>query len=232
MRPIIAIPQMGNDLFRRYMKRKYVKSLRQAGAAVRWVELEDPEQAAAEALLCDGLLLPGGADIAPALYHQTPSAKCGEPNETRDRAEPVILRAFLKTGKPVLCICRGVQLLNVFFNGTLLQDISEQQVQRHSDFRNRAHSSHAVVIRKDTLLHRVLQTDRLAVNSMHHQAVDRVGEGLLVSAVSTDGIIEALELPGHPFCLGVQWHPEHMAARSEPQRKLFLAFVNACGQNA
>ena len=102
--PVIAIPQMGNDLFRKYMKSKYVQSLERAGAQALWIELDDIDKAIETAANCDGLLLPGGADIAPAMYGQAASEKCGKPNEARDNAEPKILEAFLKTGKPVLGI--------------------------------------------------------------------------------------------------------------------------------
>lgn len=101
MKPVIAIPQMGNDLFRKYMKSKYAESLERAGADVKWIELEDIGRAVEETLACDGLLLPGGADINPEMYGEEKSEKCGKPNETRDEAEPVMLP---KTGKSFL-IC-------------------------------------------------------------------------------------------------------------------------------
>ena len=226
--PVIAIPQMGNDLFRKYMKSKYVQSLERAGAQVKWIELDDIEAAADEVLSCDGLLLPGGADIAPRLYGQAAGEKCGKPNEKRDTAEPKMLEVFLKTGKPIFGICRGVQLLNVFMDGTLLQDIKEEQKYNHSDFLSRAKSAHPISIDKGSKLYNILGAETTSVNSLHHQAIDKVGEGLRVTAKSEDGFIEALELEGHPFCVAVQWHPEHMSKKSEEQRRLFSAFVAAC----
>lgn len=226
--PVIAIPQMGNDLFRKYMKSKYVQSLERAGAQTLWIELEDIDKAIETAPGCDGLLLPGGADIDPKLYGQTPSEKCGKPNEIRDAAEPKILEAFLKTGKPILGICRGVQLLNVYMGGTLLQDIKDKQKYNHSDFFTRAKSAHPISIIKNTKLYDILGTETAQVNSLHHQAIDKVGDGLKITAKSADGYIEALELEGHPFCVAVQWHPEHMSKKSDEQRKLFSAFVAAC----
>lgn len=226
--PVIAIPQMGTDLFRKYMKSKYVQSLERAGAQVLWVELDDMDKAIEEALGCDGLLLPGGADIDPKLYGQTASEKCGKPNEKRDAAEPKILEAFLKTNKPILGICRGVQLLNVYLGGTLLQDIKETQKYKHSDFLSRAKTAHPISIEKGSKLYDILGTETAQVNSLHHQAIDKVGNGLKVTAKSGDGFVEALELEGYPFCVAVQWHPEHMSKKSEEQRKLFSAFVSAC----
>lgn len=232
MKPVIAIPQMGNDLFRKYMKSKYTKSLETAGADVKWIELDNIEKAVAQALSCDGLLLPGGADIDPQLYGQKPTEKCGKPNAVRDAAEPAILQAFFKTKKPVLAICRGIQLLNVYKGGTLLQDIKDNQKYKHMDFFSRAGSIHMVSIDKNSILYSILKTENINVNSMHHQAIDKVGAELTVTAKSADGYVEAIELCNYPFCIGVQWHPEHMSKKSAEQRKIFTAFVSACQTNS
>lgn len=225
---IIAIPQMGNDLFRKYMKSKYVSSLERAGATVRWIELGDVEKAVAEALGCDGLLLPGGADIEPSLYGRVREEKCGKPNELRDKSEFRMLEAFIKTGKPIFGICRGFQLINVFYGGTLYQDIAHIKKCSHSDFLKRATVCHKVTVKEDTKLFEIFGRAQAGVNSLHHQAVENVGEGLRVCAVSEDGFAEALELDGHPFCLAVQWHPEHMSRKDKLQQKLFDEFVINC----
>lgn len=232
MKPVIAIPQMGNDLFRKYMKSKYTKSLETAGADVKWIELDNIEKAVAQALSCDGLLLPGGADIDPQLYGQETNEKCGKPNAVRDVAEPAILQAFLKTKKPVLAICRGIQLLNVCKGGTLLQDIKDKQQYKHMDFFSRSGSIHPVSVDKNSILYSILKTENIDVNSMHHQAIDKVGAELTVTAKSVDGYVEAIELCNYPFCIGVQWHPEHMSKKSAEQRKIFTAFVSACQTNS
>ncbi len=225
---VIAIPQMGNSLFRKYMKSKYVQSLARAGAQTKWIDLSDPKTAAREAAKCDGLLLPGGADIEPTVYGQARTEKCGKANSVRDAAEPVILEAFLETGKPIFGICRGIQLLNVYFGGTLHQDIKETQKYKHSDFLARARSTHPVQIESDSKLYAILGESEISVNSIHHQAVAQVGEGLRVTAVSADGFTEGLELSAHRFCIAVQWHPEHMSQKSAQQRLLFDAFATAC----
>lgn len=224
----IAMPEMGNSLFRKYMKSKYAESLVRAGAKVVWIPLEDAVQAVSMACACDGLLLPGGADIAPSLYNQAPTDKCGKPNGTRDRAEPQIFTAFLKTGKPILGICRGFQMVNVLCGGTLHQDIKEMQTCRHMDFFSRTRDTHTVTLEKDTKLYEIFNADTIRVNSMHHQAVDLVGEGLVTAAKSEDGFVEAVERADHPFCVCVQWHPEHMSRKSAAQQRLFQAFVRAC----
>ena len=225
MGPVIAMPNTGTDLFRRYMNSKYTDSIRRAGGTVRWLRLEDPDAALEALALCDGLLLPGGPDLDPALYGQEPGPACGRSSPLRDRGEMALLKAFLPTGRPILCICRGMQLLNVFCGGTLHQDIPG-----HKHFPSRAKGCHGVDILPQSLLHRILATQQATVNSLHHQAADRVGPGLTASAVSGDGFVEALELSAHPFCLGVQWHPEHMSRESAAQMRIFQAFLDACRQ--
>lgn len=224
----IAIPQMGNDFFRKYMKSKYVQSLERAGAEVKWIELDDTEKAVEEALSCDGLLLPGGADIEPSLYGREREEKCGKPNELRDKNEFEIFNAFVKTGKPILGICRGFQLINVACGGTLHQDIAGIKKCSHSDFLKRAKIVHKVTVTENTLLYRTFGKTEIGVNSLHHQAVEGVGENLTVSAVSEDGFVEGLELNNHPFCVAIQWHPEHMSKNDLLQQNLFNEFVKAC----
>lgn len=231
MRPVIAMPQMGSDMLRKYMKGKYVYSLKTSGADVRWIELDDPEKAVKEAMECDGLLLPGGADVSPALYGQTPESKCGEANTLRDEAEPMLYHAFIDAGKPVLGICRGIQLINVLEGGTLFQDIDDMRECTHMSIVTKDHFCHAVKIYENTKLSEIFNLPAVPVNSMHHQAIDKVGDGLTVSAVSEDGFTEGVEKKDYPFCVGVQWHPEHMYRRNPLQRKIFDAFVNECKKN-
>lgn len=231
MEVIIAIPQMGNDIFRKYMKSKYARSLERADAEVKWIPLDDINRAVNDALSCNGLLLPGGADIAPEMYGQTPIKECGKPNELRDKAEPAILNAFLETSKPIFAVCRGTQLLNVVKGGTLKQDIKSEQKYKHMDFLSRSRSIHPIKIEKNSLLFDIVKSENTDVNSMHHQVIDKVGNGIKVTAKSADGYIEAIELEGYPFCMGVQWHPEHMSKKSEIQRRLFTAFVEKARGN-
>lgn len=228
MRPTIAMPKLETTLFRCYMISKYIFALRRAGARVKRIPLEDLEKHKEELLACDGLLMPGGADIDPKYYGQAVSEKCGKIEKNRDEGEWAMMEAFVPTGKPVLCICRGVQLMNVYFGGTLHQDIVDISSCKHSDFKNRADSTHGINLVPGTKLHAILGSDSCRVNSMHHQAADRIAEGLVVNAVSEDGIVEGLEKEDHPFFVGVQWHPEHMSPRSKAQQGIFEAFLTAC----
>ena len=129
----IAMPRMSTDPELTTAQSKYVESLARAGAEVHWVELSDPDAAVAEALTCDGLLLPGGGDMDPAFYGQERLPACGEPNLLRDAAEPKLLQAFLAADKPVLGICRGIQVMNVVLGGTLYQDIKPFEHVPHND---------------------------------------------------------------------------------------------------
>lgn len=230
MEPVIAMPQMNTGLVRRYMRTKYVRSLKRAGAKIRWIPWRVNEQDLQRMLECDGLLMPGGDDIDPKHYGQVRSEKCGKSNPIQDTGELAMLDAFVKTGKPILCICRGEQLMNVYCGGTLHQDITGVQKVKHSDFSSRAGWIHHADLVPGTGLREILGVERCRVNSIHHQAVDAVAPGLRVSALSEDGIVEALEKQDHPFFLGVQWHPEHMSRRDAVQRRIFDAFVKACGK--
>ena len=227
MRVVIAMPRMSTDPEPTVAQSKYIESLARAGAKMHWVELSDPEQAVQDALTCDGLLLPGGGDMDPKFYGQARIPACGEPNLLRDAAEPLLLRAFLAADKPVLGICRGIQVMNAVLGGDLYQDIKPFEHLPHNDHWAKVHT---VTIRRGTLLSRILGQDTVLVNSQHHQAVDRVAPGFTLAALSEDGIVEAIEKPDARFCLGVQWHPEWLSDADPAMQGLFDAFVNACSK--
>ena len=227
MRVVIAMPRMSTDPEPTAAQSKYIESLARAGAGMHWVELSDPEQAVQDALTCDGLLLPGGGDMDPKFYGQARIPACGEPNLLRDAAEPLLLRAFLAADKPVLGICRGIQVMNAVLGGDLYQDIKPFEHLPHNDHWAKVHT---VTVRRGTLLSHILGQDTVLVNSQHHQAVDRVAPGFTLAALSEDGIVEAIEKPGARFCLGVQWHPEWLSDADPAMQGLFDAFVNACSK--
>lgn len=227
MRVVIAMPRMSTDPEPTVAQSKYIESLARAGAGMRWVELSDPEQAVQDALTCDGLLLPGGGDMDPKFYGQARIPACGEPNLLRDAAEPLLLHAFLAADKPVLGICRGIQVMNAVLGGDLYQDIKPFEHLPHNGHWAKVHT---VTVRRGTLLSRILGQDTVLVNSQHHQAVDRVAPGFTLAALSEDGIVEAIEKPDARFCLGVQWHPEWLSDADPAMQGLFDAFVNACSK--
>ena len=220
----VAIPKFKKDWLRKYMQSKYTISLLRVGAIPVWIDPDDVEKM----LRCDGLLMPGGEDVDPARYGQAVSEKCGKTLKERDAAEVKLLDAFLPTGKPVFGICRGVQMLNVYLGGTLHQDIKDIARCSHEDWKNKRTGNHKVTVCTGSRLAEIFEESTFTVNSLHHQAVDTPAPIMKVAAISEDGIIEAIEHPDHKFCIGVQWHPEHMTGTSKLQKKLFRAFVAAC----
>ena len=227
--PTIGIPFMGTGIFRRYDQYQYTRCLQRAGATVQTLALHAFSGAVDAALeKCDGFLFPGGPDIRPDRYGQKPQPGCQKPDPVRDTFELQLLDVVLAARKPLFCIGRGMQLLNVAFGGTLIQDITDKQEYPHMDFANRASATHPIELDPDSLVSRLLGSDAVTVNSLHHQAADTIGEGLWIAADSPEGFPEALEIEDYPFCLAVQWHPEYMAARTLVQQKLFQAFADAC----
>ena len=179
----------------------------------------------------DGLLLSGGGDILPALFGEEDSGLLWAVDERRDRAELALARWALAEGFPLLAICRGIQVLNVAAGGTLFQDIPTQvsHALSHSIVAGnpRARVSHTVEVKAGSRLAALLGAGELGVNSAHHQAVKAVGAGLVITARAPDTVVEGLEAPDHPFCVGVQWHPEAMVASFPVMRRLFEGLIEA-----
>lgn len=234
MAVIIGVVDLGGGWFHTYMMNRYLDAVRGAGAqpvALPWAGT--PEEAARALAPCAGLLLPGGADLAPALYGQTPHPACGKPNPARDTAEPLYLAEARRRGLAVLGICRGCQMLNAALGGTLWQEIKEMPGTHrgHMDFLRRGRAVHTVAVTPGTRL-AALCAPVQGVNSMHHQALRDIAPGLTCAAVSEDGIPEAVEGDAGPFLLGVQWHPEHLYRRDACARRIFAAFVAAAGEKS
>jgi putative glutamine amidotransferase len=179
----------------------------------------------------DGLILSGGGDVLPALYGEEDSGLLWLVDEQRDHTELALARWALSEELPLLAICRGIQVLNVAAGGTLVQDIPTQvpDALTHSTVAGRpmATVAHTVEVAAGSQLATLLGAGELGVNSAHHQAVKAVGAGLVVIARAPDGIIEGLESPTHPFCIGVQWHPEAMVESHPVMRRLFEGLADA-----
>jgi putative glutamine amidotransferase len=181
----------------------------------------------------DGVLVTGGDfDIHPRLYGEKPGKHLGIVKESRTDFELELIFLALKRNRPVLGICGGEQAINVALGGSLYQDIASElpHAIEHRQSALKEIGGHAVSIRPGTQLKTIIAKPSLEVNSTHHQAVKRPGQGLIVSATAPDGIIECIESVDHSFVLGVQWHPESLIDKP-PQRRLYAAFVGAC-QNA
>lgn len=184
----------------------------------------------------DGLVLQGGADIAPETYGETPMNPLWAGDRIRDRYEIELFHEFVRQGKPVFGICRGCQMINVALGGTLYQDLATQlKSGHHRDESKYEQNFHDLQVLPDTFLSRLYPTvTHSRINTIHHQAVKTLGEGLVVEAKSApDDVVEALRWEGHSFVMGVQWHPEFMdptdAVLMDGQ-PLLKAFLGACDQ--
>ena len=225
-------PSDHHDLF----QSPYLRSLEGVGAQYRvltWTD--DPMIIRGYVTDSDGILLPGGDDVEPDLYGEKRLPECGSSIHDRDRFEISLIREAVKQNKPVFGICRGLQIMNVFRGGTLWQDIPSQRtdaplhpIAQHGQMPVRLHS---VRIVPGTNLAEVLNTDTLNVNSAHHQGIKVLGEGLIASAFSEDGIIEAFESPDGPFFCAVQWHPEWLYP-SVDATALLREFVETCRRSS
>jgi putative glutamine amidotransferase len=240
MQPLIAIPYRNIHVSDKIppsvgVRRAYIDALVKCGAAPIMVpHVSQPE--ALERILncCQGLLLTGGEDIDPALYHEKPHPKLGAICAERDQIELTLVKLALARELPILGVCRGMQLLNVALGGTLWQDIHEQmprsmphaepvKVSEWTELR------HSVEILSGTKLAAILGAGTRKVNSLHHQAIKELAPGCVISARAPDGVIEGIEKPGRSFLLGVEWHPELLWQEVTPEElKLFQAFIEAC----
>lgn len=178
----------------------------------------------------DGFILSGGDDIHPGVYGEDMHESC-QVDSDRDAFEIPLMHAILNSGKPFLGICRGMQVLNVALGGTLYQDIPTQLPQSqlmHKQEEPFDRKVHPVNIIRNTPLNKLFGTERIEINSMHHQAIHKLADPLRSTAIADDRVIEAVYLPDHPFTIAVQWHPEWLGMDDPFSAKLFLAFVDAC----
>lgn len=179
--------------------------------------------------LIDGLIITGGAfDVSPELYGESAKHEKTSTKDRRTQFEFAITKGAIEQKTPILGICGGEQLLNVVLGGTLIQHIPDtiKNPLEHEQKNPRNEPGHEVTIKKGTLLSRIAGTEKIAVNTAHHQAIATAAPDTVVNATTSDGVIEGIELPSHPFCLGVQWHPEYFVDAAD--EKIFQAFINAC----
>lgn len=180
----------------------------------------------------DGLLLTGGGDVDISHFNGEPNPAIGTPSPLRDRLELALARIAVNSGWPTFGICRGIQVLNVALGGTLFTDIPSQyktSIEHNTATENgRQYLAHSVEITQDSLLAQIIGFTHADVNSFHHQAIKQPAARLMVTARATDGLIEAVELPGTSKpVIGVQWHPENL--QDMPVHKaLFVEFIKSC----
>jgi putative glutamine amidotransferase len=202
----------------------YIKALESAGASVVVIPPQPEEHLAGMLKKLDGLLLPGGIDVDPARFGEEPIADLGEVSLERDALEIFLAQYAAHNGLPLLGICRGIQVLNVALGGSLYQDLPAQgyQTLQHYQKSEAPVLAHSVEQVGQSPLEGLFE-ERFRVNSYHHQAIKDLAPGLRSVAVAPDGVIEAVQLEGHPFFIGVQWHPELLPE----QWGIFRAFVEA-----
>jgi len=234
-RVLIPIPVQDSEQRRFSLGKNYVNNL----VAVGGMPVLLPTTASAlddwQALYAsvDGVMLTGGGDVDPSLFGEVAHPATYGVDRQRDEMEMALARWALRDDKPLFAICRGIQVMNVALGGSLIQDLPTQWANAlpHSGSQHglpRHEAAHSVTIEPGTRLAQILGTHQAQVNSFHHQAINRLAEGLRVVARADDGVIEAVESPNKRYYLGVQWHPEDMASERADMMRLFSAFVAAC----
>lgn len=214
------------------IKEAYVQALLKMGALPVILPIGIPLTSLDELLVkLDGVLFSGGADIDPQRFDGEEHERIYGVDTARDEFEIRLLGKLIEAQKPLLTICRGTQVLNVAMGGSLYTDISDQMPNalKHDYFPgfSRDYIAHSVQFAGDSRLRAILGGNEISTNSLHHQGIKDVGNGLSVTACAPDGLVEAVEVDGHPFAVGVQWHPEWLQA--DPRMMLlFGAFVKAC----
>ncbi len=211
--------------------RAYFEALQAAGATPVGISASLSEAGLRTIFdLCDGLCLPGGPDVEPALYGEDMRADCAvEVDVELDRAEMRLAQWALDADKPLLAICRGAQVLNVALGGTLWQDVGTLGATEHDHYppASRDDVTHHIEVDPGSRLHAIAGEELVDVNSMHHQAVRDLGRDLVITARAHDGLVEAVEHPGRRFVVGVQCHPEELYLERGWARRLFVDFVAA-----
>ena len=214
-----------------FLNHDYLKAIRHFGGMPLVIPAEATEEEQTYLLSqCDGLLLTGGDDIDPTLYGETVLNDTVNTAPVRDAGEPRLIRMAGERNLPILGICRGIQILNVYFGGSLYQDIPAQLETpvKHSMEKPYHRTCHDCRVTPGTPLADWTGKDVIAVNSFHHQAVKAVAPGFAVMGVCSDGVVEAFYKPDAAFLCAVQWHPEKIWDIEESSAQIFEAFIQAC----
>ena len=224
-RPYIALSGSLPDEKITTINNNYLRSIWSAGGVpTLLLPSTDEDYVKAVCETFDGFLFCGGDDIDPKYYGEEKSPEIGDISPARDEFEKRLFRAAYATGKPILGICRGLQVINVFLGGSLIQHMNG-----HRSEDGKSPSTHDVMLVTGSPLAEMIGDTEFTVNSFHHQAINSLSNKLTADAYSKDdGYIEAFHEEGHKFLYAVQWHPESLYETSDASRKLFKAFIDAC----
>lgn len=231
MKAKIGVVICGIEHNRQFVTDTYIQAVYRAGGLPVLIPcLKSKEGVKHYASMFDGYLFCGGSDITPLLFGEEPQLGIGETDITLDLFQIRLMREILTNEKPVFCICKGMQVLNVALGGTVCQDLLQHpgiQINHMQKSLSRRDVSHKVITTEGSLLARIIGKFAYT-NSYHHQSIKKAGAGLIISGKTSDGVAEAIELPDYPFALGVQWHPECMQKNSEQMQDLFRYFLYKC----
>ena len=235
MRPKIGVlPLYDSEKQTLWINPLYFGGVEQAGGLPLLLPLsEDPKLWDEYLESCDGFVFTGGQDIAPSIYGEKKLPECGYQAPMRDKQEQYMLEQLMGMDKPVLGICRGIQMMNASYGGTLYQDNSlhGEGTARHMIKDDRGDVSHQVTLKPGTTLYSMFG-ERVWTNSYHHQSVKKLGDGLKIAGTADDGIVEAIELIDYPYGLGIQWHPEAMLVASDDMLPVFTGLIEAAKKAA
>ena len=228
MKVKIGIVICGINNERQYVSDAYIQAIKSVGGTPLILPLVKSKTLINDYVeLCDGFLFCGGGDITPLLFGQEPLTDTGKTDITLDLFQIRLMKEILETDKPILAICRGMQVLNIACGGTIYQDLSLASFETINHMQkslSRKDVSHKIIMEPGTILHRLIGKFAFT-NSFHHQAIHHIGKGLIVSGFTGDGIIEGIEMPSHTFVVGVQWHPENMLKSNSNMKQLFFSLI-------
>lgn len=228
MKPVIGIVSCGYTENRQFVSQTYIQAVEDFGGIPILLPCTPDKLIYPYYLkICNGFLFCGGDDVTPLLFGEELITQRGTTDLRTDRFHISLMKHILTHRFPVLAICRGMQILNISLGGTIFQDISLRQAVSLNHMQlseKRSDPCHKILISNNSMLYNILNKNEY-VNSFHHQCIKKLGKNLKISAVASDGVIEAIELNRHPFVLGVQWHPECMTTSSASMGRLFQIFI-------
>jgi putative glutamine amidotransferase len=234
-KPVIGITTAYDfDRCSSWIREDYYEAVTQSGGIPVLIPATEDKSIWASYLdVCDGIILSGGPDVDAAYFGKNNLPCTNEISPVRDSMETYIARSAIDLDKPLLGICRGIQVLNIAAGGSIFQDIYEEnitgkQLIKHSQQAPRWFEIHNINIIHDTYLYSIYKENLQKVNSFHHQAVSEVAPDFTVDAYADDGIIEAISHRNRKFIIGVQWHPENLFKRDDSHRKLFERLITVC----